>query len=1234
VPASVGDADTAPTRLSHPTRIQLRRLPEDQRADVGAVSRLDPSGAVESNFSAPSSSRIRRSTYAEVDRDPRRVPEDLRAGVEALSGFDLSAVRVHPSSAEPAAIGALAYAQGPDIHLAPGQEQHLPHEAWHVVQQMQGRVRPIAQFTGRALNDDPDLEREADVMGARATRLGRRIVGAASTTARREPTVVAPSRSSPIQRSPTKKPGGDRDDPAYFESTHPEVELIRLERDVYRIKGTEQTVHWRGHKYWVKQAGPVPWTEFDMNAYAANPEFLDFTVMYKEVSAATSGGGGDADMKRALQLHVLQRFMVNALYSANEISKMNYQASPLNFQDGGSYIRSHATAFVGALKKMIGADIEDVHLVRSIDFNDIMAQFLDRFDAMDLSADISAKVDQIATFAIDRKGLEGFSDAYGMVFADVTKGLGVDSLPALQGVVEVAATRINKKIFDDTIVEVVKKYVAKEYADVDALQRDTVISELHAFVTGAGADLPTFLAYINPKKRRLLDEQKASDLAKLTASIDSTRGGDVDTLFDQFKQELGNYKKYLVALKSRPLDGSEQAFVDKRGDARTEFKALLQTDSFRTYLGTKRAPIEARTYTDLTAGDLKTGELKPLVELKGKLETGLPDITMVGGSIMVGDQPAVLLKKDTAEKLVDMVEFGLNKAGYVPTPTAASRKMLAMGASLKEIVTEIATRQKEVAKLGPTKDKIQRFIDEVTGFDPATYKSRLDAVDQLARTKRSFGLFEDLVRDSKTYVKLQAASVVKLIDGLQLLEPGSGLPAIALQELRVNLDDAITNKDDIAAFIRNIQNIHEALILALERDPVGAAGRVAHDLKIPSGAKSPHVTDYGLRAFAQAYNAVLAQHGDDNLAIDAYSSIYFELIQKLNQVKVTGETGITLRNPRDLAEFKKLGEGVHVVVKAPDLVLIDIHPNDASKALMARQQVVQLILAMFEGAKADYRSTVIVDITLNHVSDPAVKEIKDAAQKYIDSGQLNLVFIQSLTKFAEMGSDKQSGGLMFHYNDDKNWAAFNKSVAESAAVEKADPTAENYFRALLKYTESEQVRYIATIRENTKYVYDSLAREFARLRADPKTIELSVSDDPGACYVAFNYEELAARLFAGDKDRDVKTEGLGKRILNDAIYELVNKLELPLSMRQSFGFPISNLGEAWIGSRFTIGTETHGMLDEYIRIITYVKASLVSIDDATMKDDSKRRAKFKALSNDIASLNDLKKKLDALMLGK
>jgi hypothetical protein len=97
------------------------------------------------------------------------MPDNLKAGVEAMSGMSLDHVRVHRNSSKPAQLNAHAYAQGSDIHLAPGQEQHLPHEAWHVVQQAQGRVKPTMQMKGDVpVNDEAHLEHEADLMGARA----------------------------------------------------------------------------------------------------------------------------------------------------------------------------------------------------------------------------------------------------------------------------------------------------------------------------------------------------------------------------------------------------------------------------------------------------------------------------------------------------------------------------------------------------------------------------------------------------------------------------------------------------------------------------------------------------------------------------------------------------------------------------------------------------------------------------------------------------------------------------------------------------------------------------------------------------------------------------------------------------------------------------------------------------------------------------------------------------------
>ena len=98
--------------------------------------------------------------------DKTGLPDNLKSGIENLSGYSMDDVRVHYNSSKPAQLQALAYTQGTDIHVAPGQEKYLPHEAWHVVQQKQGRVRPTVQTKGVRVNEDSSLEREADCYGS------------------------------------------------------------------------------------------------------------------------------------------------------------------------------------------------------------------------------------------------------------------------------------------------------------------------------------------------------------------------------------------------------------------------------------------------------------------------------------------------------------------------------------------------------------------------------------------------------------------------------------------------------------------------------------------------------------------------------------------------------------------------------------------------------------------------------------------------------------------------------------------------------------------------------------------------------------------------------------------------------------------------------------------------------------------------------------------------------------
>ena len=105
-----------------------------------------------------------------------KLPSHVQAKMENGLGADFSGVNIHENSEKVTQLGALAYAKGNDIYLAPGQYQPeskkgqalLGHELQHVVQQREGRVKPTSKRNGLGVNTDHGLEREADIKGKAA----------------------------------------------------------------------------------------------------------------------------------------------------------------------------------------------------------------------------------------------------------------------------------------------------------------------------------------------------------------------------------------------------------------------------------------------------------------------------------------------------------------------------------------------------------------------------------------------------------------------------------------------------------------------------------------------------------------------------------------------------------------------------------------------------------------------------------------------------------------------------------------------------------------------------------------------------------------------------------------------------------------------------------------------------------------------------------------------------------
>lgn len=189
------DAGTAPenegrTRQAEPVE---RVVFDDRRAE--AVTQRQQNGQANASHrmdqQRSAMQAIQRKAGDEAVPNRTGLPAELKAGIESLSGISMDGVRVHYNSPQPAQLNAHAYAQGTDIHVAAGQEKHLPHEAWHVVQQAQGRVQATVQMmAGVAINDDEGLETEATVMGEKALTAGAAVAQrrVANETAATRPT--------------------------------------------------------------------------------------------------------------------------------------------------------------------------------------------------------------------------------------------------------------------------------------------------------------------------------------------------------------------------------------------------------------------------------------------------------------------------------------------------------------------------------------------------------------------------------------------------------------------------------------------------------------------------------------------------------------------------------------------------------------------------------------------------------------------------------------------------------------------------------------------------------------------------------------------------------------------------------------------------------------------------------------------------------------------------------------
>jgi hypothetical protein len=117
-------------------------------------------------------------TQKKSDGNGSALPDKVQKKMENAFGSDFSDVKIHSNSSKASQLKAQAFTQGNNIHFAPGKynpesqsgQTLLGHELTHVEQQRAGKVKPTTQAKGFTINDDANLEKEADQKGAMAAK--------------------------------------------------------------------------------------------------------------------------------------------------------------------------------------------------------------------------------------------------------------------------------------------------------------------------------------------------------------------------------------------------------------------------------------------------------------------------------------------------------------------------------------------------------------------------------------------------------------------------------------------------------------------------------------------------------------------------------------------------------------------------------------------------------------------------------------------------------------------------------------------------------------------------------------------------------------------------------------------------------------------------------------------------------------------------------------------------------
>ncbi|MFA6036900.1 MAG: hypothetical protein WC748_02105 [Legionellales bacterium] len=428
-----------------------------------------------------------------------------------------------------------------------------------------------------------------------------------------------------------------------------------------------------------------------------------------------------------------------------------------------------------------------------------------------------------------------------------------------------------------------------------------------------------------------------------------------------------------------------------------------------------------------------------------------------------------------------------------------------------------------------------------------------------------------------TYLKMREENPIRLLCDIEI--------KLALKNIIEYSSD-----DNMAHFIKYIQLITETMILDcsinMQSEEIIRHIKTSNAYFAGFPVQKVMVTPYAMRAFTRVFQALPPATATKKLKVSVTNQSYFEWLQNLDRINKNTCEVYRIRHTNEL-DYDS------------DVIFLEPHPNNFVESKQFQHDVIAVIDSLNENLKSPKRITVVLDVTLNSINDDYIKSLLYSAASLIKDGRLNIILIQSLTKFQQLGLDKRSAGLLIAINQPEKWSDFNNKIEDTGKQERADHSTLKYFSSFYIYPELPKL-YMQNINDGVNRLYNRIIDKINGFVSSRNFLNITTSTDGGSCYVSLNFNNLFAKIDSNFDFNMYDAEKFAEHFIEYFIVPTCKAMRLPISQRMSIGFPLSSINYANTSLRFTVGLENNDALNDYAEVFACAAYVLNNIDNPHM----------------------------------